>query len=180
MKLYQKILIIIAVIIAIPLIVALFLPSDYAIEREITISKPKQFVFDYVKYLKNQDYYSVWNMADPKMKKNYTGTDGTVGFIAAWDSKNSDVGKGEQEILKITDGESIETKLRFKIPFEAEDNAYMTTQSVDENTTKVKWGFSGSYTYPFSLMGLIFGMEKKVGGDLASGLANLKVLLEKQ
>jgi hypothetical protein len=27
------------------------------------------------------------------MKKEYTGTDGTVGFISAWDSENKELGR---------------------------------------------------------------------------------------
>jgi hypothetical protein len=40
MKLLKRILIVLLVIIAIPLIVALFLKQDYAVEREIVINKP--------------------------------------------------------------------------------------------------------------------------------------------
>jgi hypothetical protein len=69
MKILKGILIIIAIIIAIPLIVALFVKKDYSVERRITISKPNQVVFDYIKYVKNQDNYSVWNKRDPVMKK---------------------------------------------------------------------------------------------------------------
>lgn len=180
MKILKKILIIVGIIIAIPLIVALFVKKDYAVEREIEIKKPKTEVFEYIKYLKNQDNYSKWAMMDPAMKKTYTGTDGTVGFISTWESTNEDVGKGEQEILKITEGERIDTKLRFKIPFEAEDDAYMTTTSIDENTTKVTWGFKGAFPYPMNIMGLFMDMDKEVGGDLATGLTNLKAVLEKQ
>jgi hypothetical protein len=99
MKILKRILIILAIIIAIPLIVAIFIKKDYAVEREIVINKPKTDVFDYIKYLKNQDNYSKWNKIDPNMKKAYTGTDGTVGFISAWESKDENVGVGEQEII---------------------------------------------------------------------------------
>jgi hypothetical protein len=34
-------------------------------------------------------------MMDPNAKMEYKGTDGTVGFISAWDSKIKYVGKGE-------------------------------------------------------------------------------------
>ena len=112
MKILKKILIVIAIIIAIPLVVALFVKKDYAVEREIVINKPKQDVWEYVKYIKNQDYYSKWNMADPNMKKSYSGTDGTVGFISSWESTDENVGVGEQEILKITEGERMDVKLR--------------------------------------------------------------------
>jgi uncharacterized protein YndB with AHSA1/START domain len=178
MKIVKKILIVLAVIIAIPLIVALFIERDYAIEREIVIDKPVEEVFDYIKYLKNQDNYSKWNRMDPNMKKEYKGEDGKVGFVSAWASEDENVGVGEQEILKILEGERIETKLRFKVPFEAEDDAYMSTEAISEGQTKVKWGFSGSFPYPFNIMRLFFDMEEAVGGDLEVGLENLKSLME--
>ena len=88
MKIVKKVLIVVVVIVAIPLIIALFVKKEYSIEREITINKPQQEVFSYVKYLKNQDNYSKWVMTDPAMKKDFRGTDGTEGFVYAWDSKN--------------------------------------------------------------------------------------------
>ncbi|HPB53119.1 MAG TPA: SRPBCC family protein, partial [Saprospiraceae bacterium] len=170
---------VIAIIIAIPLVVALFVKKDYVVEREIIINKPKAEVFEYIKFLKNQDNYSKWNMMDPDMKKTYQGTDGTVGFISAWESKKENVGAGEQEIVNMIDGERIDTKLRFKVPFESQNDAYMITEDMSNNQTKVKWGFKGAFPYPFNLMGLFMDMEKAVGGDLEVGLQNLKNLLEK-
>lgn len=179
MKILKKILLGIGIIIAIPLIVALFVKKDYAVEREIVINKPKQQVWDYVKYIKNQDNYGKWNKTDPNMKKSYTGTDGTVGFISAWESTNENVGVGEQEILKITEGERMDVKLRFKVPFEAEDDAYMITENVDSSTTKVKWGFYGAFPYPMNIFNLIMDMDKQIGSDLEVGLKNLKGVMEK-
>ena len=179
MKIFKKILIVIAVIIAIPLIIALFIKGDYAVERQIIINKPKQQVFDYIKFIKNQDNYSVWARKDLNMKKEYAGTDGTVGFISAWDG-NKDVGKGEQEITNIVDGQRIDVKLRFKVPMEATDDAYMTTVASGENQTIVKWGFTGKIPYPMNIMILFFDMDKEVGKDLQGGLDQLKVVLEKE
>lgn len=179
MKNLKKIFTVIAIIIAIPLVVALFVKKDYVVEREIIINKPKAEVFEYIKFLKNQDNYSKWNMMDPDMKKTYQGTDGTIGFISAWESKMENVGAGEQEIVNMIDGERIDTKLRFKVPFESQNDAYMITEDMSNNQTKVKWGFKGAFPYPFNLMGLFMDMEKAVGGDLEVGLQNLKNLLEK-
>lgn len=149
------------------------------VEREIIINKPKAEVFEYIKFLRNQDNYSKWNMMDPDMKKTYKGTDGTIGFISAWESKMENVGAGEQEIVNMIDGERIDMKLRFKVPFESQNDAYMITEDMSNNQTKVKWGFKGAFPYPFNLMGLFMDMEKAVGGDLEVGLQNLKNLLEK-
>ena len=174
----KKILIIVLVIIAIPLVVALFLPKDYSVEREIIINKPKQEVFEYVKYLKNQDNYSKWASMDPNMKKTYRGADGTVGFVSAWESEKDDVGSGEQEIIKIEEGERIDFELRFIEPFESTSPAFMTTESVAENQTKVTWGFSGHMNYPMNIMMLFMDFEKMIGNDLESGLSNLKSEME--
>lgn len=179
MKILKVILGGLVLIVVLLLIVALFIKKDYAVEREITINKPKSQVFDYIKLLKNQDLYSVWIKRDPAAKKAYKGTDGTVGFIASWDSNNKEVGKGEQEIAKIVEGERIDMKLRFKEPFEANDDAYMITESVSETQTKVRWGFKGSMKYPMNLMLLCVNMEDMLGKDLQKGLDDLKVILEK-
>jgi hypothetical protein len=180
MRILKRIIIIILILIAIPLIVALFVKKDYAVEKEITINKPKQVVFDYIKMLKNQDNYSVWATRDPNMKRTYTGTDGTPGFISAWESKSKDVGSGEQEILKVAEGDRVDSKLRFKEPFEAQADAYMTTEAVGENQTKVKWGFKGATPYPFNIMNLFINMDEAVGKDFMTGLSNLKTVLEQQ
>jgi len=166
-------------IIVLLLITGLFVNGNYAVVREVTINKPKQEVFDYVKYLKNQNNYSVWAKADPNMKKEFTGEDATVGFISAWDSENPDVGKGEQKIIKIADGERIDYELHFIEPFESTDYAYMSTESVSENQTKVKWGFNGKMKYPMNLMLLFMNMEKMLAPDLEKGLGSLKNILEK-
>ena len=179
MKTLRKVLMVIAVIIAIPLIAALFVKKEYGVEREVIINKPNQEVFDYIKMLKNQDNYSKWASMDPNTKKEYRGTDGTVGFVSAWESDNKEVGKGEQEIIKIVDGESIDFELRFMEPFEATDMAYMTTTAVSENETKVVWGFNGKMNYPMNLMLLFMNMEEMLGGDLETGLNGLKIVLEK-
>jgi len=180
MKTLRKILVALLIIIAIPLVVALFVKKDYAVSRDVVIKQPKRVVFDYIRYLKNQDNYSKWASMDPAMKKTYRGTDGTVGFVSRWESNHKDVGTGEQEIKKITDGERIDYELRFYKPFEATEPAYMTVADAGEGQTKVTWAFSGHMNYPMNLMMLFMNMEEMIGKDLESGLAKLKSVLESQ
>ncbi|WP_229335654.1 SRPBCC family protein [Flavobacterium sp. ALJ2] len=178
MNVIKKIILAILSIVILALIVALFLPNEYHVEREISINKPKDSVFNYVKYLKNQDNFSVWAKLDPAMKKTFTGTDGTVGAIASWDSTDKNVGKGEQEIKKIVPGERLEFELRFKVPFESTDMAYMTTEAISPTQTKVKWGFDGRSPYPMNLMLAFMNMDQMLGEQLETGLQNLKVIQE--
>jgi hypothetical protein len=178
MKVVKNILFGLLGIIAFLLLIALFLPKKYAVEREIIIDSPKDSVFTYIKYLKNQDDFSVWAKIDPAMKKKFSGNDGTVGAISAWESQDKNVGAGEQEIIKINEGERIDFELRFKVPFESTDNAFMITKNVSTNQTKVIWGFNGTMHYPMNLMLPIMNMEEMLGKDLENGLKNLKSNLE--
>lgn len=166
-------------LIVLVLITALFAKKEYTVERSISVNLPKQEVYDYVKYLKNQETYSVWGKIDPDMKRDFRGTDATVGFVAAWDSPVREAGKGEQEIVKITDGERIDYVLRFYEPMKSTDNAFMEVKSDGESATKVTWGFFGKMKYPTNLMLLFMNMDAMLGKDLDGGLQNLKSILEK-
>jgi uncharacterized protein YndB with AHSA1/START domain len=178
MKILKKILFVLLGIIGLVLLIALVAPKDFKIVREVQIAKPKQEVFDYIKYLKNQEEYSKWQTMDPGMKKTFEGVDGSPGFIAAWDSENPDVGIGEQEILKVTDGERIDMELRFKEPMEDTQLAYMTTEAISPNDTRVVWGFDMHMAYPMNVMALVMDFDKMIGDDLQTGLDNLKLKLE--
>ena len=166
-------------LIALLLIIALFINGNYDIEREVTIIKSKEEVFDYVKYLRNQNKFSVWANIDPEMKTEFRGEDATVGFVSAWDSAHPKVGKGEQKIVKIEVDERIDYEIHFIKPFEATNYAYLAFESPTKITTKVMWGFKGKMKYPMNLMMLTMNMEKMLAPDLQNGLNNLKVLLEK-
>ncbi len=165
-------------IIAALLIAGLFVPKGMKATREIVINKPNAEVFNYVKQLKNQDDYSKWGSMDPNMKKDYKGTDATVGFVSAWEG-NKKVGVGEQEITGIKEGKKLSTELRFIKPFKSVAQSSMTTEAIDNNSTKVSWGFEGSMNYPMNVMKLFMNMEKAIGNDFSTGLNNLKTLLEK-
>jgi hypothetical protein len=116
---------------------------------------------------------------DPNMKKEFRGTDGTSGFVSAWDSENKNVGKGEQEILKVVDGDRIDYEIRFIKPFESTSLASMSTVIVSDSQTRIEWKFNGKMKYPMNLMLLFMNMNKMVGNDLEKGLQNLKKNLEK-
>jgi hypothetical protein len=154
-----------------------FVDNEFGTERSVVINESKQEVFNYIRYLRNQDFYSVWTELDPEMNREYTGRDGTVGFVSAWDG-NDDVGKGEQEIVGITEGERIDFELRFQEPFESKADAYFITESSDTNQTRVTWGFKSSMPRPMNLMLLFMDMEQMIGDDYETGLANLKEILE--
>lgn len=180
MKFLKRLGIALGVIVALVLVIPLFTKDEYSVVREITVAREKNDVFAYIVLLKNQDNFSVWAKMDPNMKKSYRGTDGTVGFVSAWQSPKDDVGSGEQEIKKIDEGKRIDYELRFLKPFEATSPAYLAFADAGAGQTKVSWGMSGRMGYPMNIMLLFMDMEKMIGKDFETGLTNLKNLLEKK
>lgn len=178
MKTVKWILIILGGLITIALIIPLFVKKDYAVERQITIHQPKEKVFAFIKLLKNQDQFSVWASMDPKMEKFYRGEDGKIGFVSGWKSNDKKVGRGEQEILSIDEGNQINFELRFYEPFEATETAYFKTTSRIDSTTVVSWGFNGGMQYPMNAMMLFMDFEEMIGKDFDTGLAKLKSIME--
>lgn len=132
-----------------------------------------------MKYLKNQDTFSVWSTKDPAMKKTFTGTDGRVGAIAGWDSMDENVDVGEQEITKIIEGERIDFEFCFKVPIESTDFTYLSTKAISPNQTKVTWRFNVKMPYPMNFMLPFMNMEQMLGKDLQDGQNNRKVILGK-
>ena len=170
------ILLVVAGIIALLLIIALFMKREHYVRREIIINAPRQKVFDYLKLLKNQEQFNKYAKADSDRKKEFKGTDGTVGFIYAWNG-NKDAGEGEKEIKNIIEGKRIETEIRFVKPMATTAHIVMETESLSDNQTKVYWSNAGTLKYPMNIM--VPMVEKMLPKDMDISLSTLKTILEK-
>jgi uncharacterized protein YndB with AHSA1/START domain len=160
-------------------IIALSAKNEFMIQREITINRPPMEVFEYLRMLKNQDHYNKWVMTDPSMKKEFRGTDGNPGFVYCWDSTNKRVGKGEQEIKKITGSERINHEIRFERPFKGVSYAYFIIQPGPANQTKLIWVFGSPLNFMMKVMHVLLNLKMALGKDLQTSLVNLKTVIEK-
>lgn len=156
----------------------IFTPTHCTVEREVTINKPREEVFSYVKNLKSQKEWGPWFKKEPSMKQEFRGTDGEVGFVSYWKGETDDTGEGEQEIIRIVPNERVDTELRFFKPFESKADAYLVMEPVDAAQTKVRWGFDTEMPRPMNVMLLFVSMDEMVGSDFESGLGSLKTILE--
>ena len=170
------VLFVLAGIIALLLISAFFMKREHYVKRDIIINAPSQKVFDYLRLLKNQDEFNENAKAGPDRKKEFKGTDGTVGYIYSW-SGNKNAGEGEKEIKNIVEGKSIEMEIRFVKPMTVTATIIMETASLSDNQTKVNWSNAGTLKYPVNIF--IPMMEKSVAKDMDTSLLTLKNILEK-
>ena len=176
MNIIITILLVVADIIALLLIIALFMKREHYVKREIIINAPRQKVFDYIRLLKNQDEFNKHAMAGPDRKREFKGTDGTAGFIYSW-SGDKRAGQGEKEIMNIVEGKRIETEIRFVKPMRATASIIMETESLSDDQTKVNLINTGTFKYPLNIMIPI--AEKNFPKDMDSSLSTLKSILEK-
>lgn len=177
MSIIINILLVIIALIALVLLIAIFSRKGYAIQRDIVINRPVAHVFDYVRYLKNQDHFNKWVMMDPNLKKDFRGIDGTVGFVYAWEG-NKKAGKGEQEIIAIADNKRLDLEVRFEKPFAGVANTPFTTEALSGNETRLTWTMNSQMKYPMNAMLLFMNIDKMLGKDMEESLGTLKKLLE--
>ena len=155
--------------------VGLVMPKKtMVINSEVVIDLPKEAVWDYVRLLRNQEQYNTWILQDPNIKMKYSGTDGTPGFVAAWQSKTR-MGNGEQVITKVYEGEGYESELHF----ENHENITYTKvmlESVDGGKTKVSMVMSATPSFPMNIMMPM--MQKVLKKNMDENSAKLKAILE--
>jgi hypothetical protein len=170
---------IIIVLIALAIIIAgAYMKKEYFVVREIVINKPKQEVYNYIKFLRNQNAYSYYNRKDPDTVKTYSGTDAEVGFTYSWSSKVNSIGTGTQTITKLVEGEELVCDIQFTKPLPLKSVASIALTEISENQTKVTWTFSSVYDFPLNIIIYFANLEKLIGTDIASSLVTLKENLE--
>ena len=152
-------------------------PTEYRVERNVTIDAPASLVFEQVNNHKNRDAWSPWEKMDPEMEKSYEGPESGVGAKYMW-SGNDSVGTGSLEILESIPNEYIKSKLEFTEPWETQSTIEWTFTESEEGVT-ASWASSGE------LPGFMFwmgqeDMDEMMGADFENGLDMLKKVSEEK
>jgi hypothetical protein len=82
------------------------------------------------------------------------------------------------EILDAPAPQRVSIKLDFTRPFEAHNIAEFTLAPAGD-TTNVTWSMHGPVPYFGKIIHMFMNMDKMVGGQFATGLADLKAAAEK-
>jgi uncharacterized protein YndB with AHSA1/START domain len=168
--------IVVAVLLAALLIFAATKPDTFRIQRATSIKAPPEKIFPVINDLHNWSSWSPWDKMDPTMKKTHAGAANGKGAVYEWEG-NSKVGKGRMEITDTSPPSQVTVKLDFIKPFEAHNIAeFMLEPSGD--STNVTWAMHGPNSYIAKVMQIFFNMDRMVGKDFETGLANLKKVAE--
>lgn len=170
------ILAVLAVAVLAALAIAAMKPNAFRVDRSIDIEAPAAKIFPLLNDLRGQAAWSPWDQKDPTMKRTYSGAESGKGAVYVWDG-NKDIGSGRQEIVETTPHSDIKIKMDFIRPFEAHNMVEFLLRP-QGNATNVTWAISGPMPFMFRVMSLFCTMDKMIGKEFDTGLANLKTLVE--
>ena len=170
----KKIFIFIMALIALLLVLAIFLPSSYKVERSLTINAPAEVVYKQVIDLNNYLKWNPWSKMDPEAKQ--TVAEKSFGVGASWSWDGEVVGKGGLTITEAVEYTSIKTELEFTEPRQDKGIGHWFFEE-SGGTTIVTWSMEGDLGYPVGrYMGLM--MDGMLGEQFEQGLENIKTIVE--
>ena len=172
----KTIAIIVVVLIAAILGYAMTMPDNFRVQRTTSIKAPPEKIFPLINDLHRWGSWSPWEKMDPEMKRTYSGSASGKGAAYAWQG-NRKVGEGRMEIADTSPPSKVTIKLDFMKPFEAHNTAEFTLEPKGDSTN-VTWAMYGPSEYMAKVIGVFVSMDKMIGKDFETGLANLKTVAE--
>jgi uncharacterized protein YndB with AHSA1/START domain len=169
--------IVLAIIIAVVLILAATKPDTFSVKRAALVNAPADKIFPLISDFHQWLNWWPWEGRDPAMKRTYSGAERGNSAVYAWDG-NKNVGSGRMEIVEAKPPSKIVIKLDFLKPFEAHNIAEFTILP-QGGATGVTWVMHGPAPFVAKLMHTVINMDRMVGKDFETGLANLKAIAEK-
>jgi hypothetical protein len=167
---------IVLVVVVVALVVVATRPSEFRVERTATMAAPAPVVFAQVNDFHRWEAWSPYAKRDPGMTKRFEGAPAGVGAIYSW-SGNREVGEGRSTIIESRPGELVRIKLEFVRPFAGASTADFTFRPEGDRTA-VTWSLTGRNNFIAKAMGLVMNMDRMIGGDFETGLAQMKSVVE--
>jgi len=174
---FKIIAIVVVGVIAAVLIFAATRPDTFRVQRTARIKAPPGKIFPLIDDLHRHTTWSPWEKKDPEMKRAHSGAPSGKGAVYEWNG-NKEIGKGRMEITESTPSSRVVMAMHFIKPFEAHNTAEFTLEPKGDSTT-VTWALYGPQPYFAKVMHLFFNVDKMVGKEFETGLANLKAIAEK-
>ncbi|MFN3658263.1 MAG: SRPBCC family protein [Pseudolabrys sp.] len=151
-------------------------PGAFRVTRSATIKAPPDRVFALISDFKQWPAWSPWEQKDPAMKRTLGAVTSGTGAVYEW-SGDKNVGSGRMTIADAAPASKVAIKLDMLTPFEAHNDVVFSLAPQGEATV-VNWDMQGPVPFVAKIVHLFFNMDKMVGGDFETGLANLKTAAE--
>ena len=175
MKILKRVLLAVVVLVVLFLLIGLFLPSRYRVERSVVVQAKPAAIYGQISNFKNWLQWTAWNQAKyPDMQVKFDGPGTGVGAGYSWEGKST--GQGSIKFTRVEPDKGIWYDLDFELGKYKSTGAITLEQAGDR--IKVTWSKEGDlggnpvHRY-FGLM-----MDRMIGPDFEEGLAKLKQIAE--
>lgn len=153
-------------------------PDTFRVERAASIKAPADKIFPLLEDFRRFVSWSPYETRDPGMKRTYGGAPSGKGAVYEWDG-DSNVGQGRMEIAEASPPSRLTLTFDMVRPFAAH-NIIEFTLEPHGDATIVTWSMQGPVPFPAKILHVFVNMDRMVGGDFETGLANLKAIVEQQ
>lgn len=175
MKPLKKIVLALMVIPIGLIVISLFLPARYRVERSLVMKAKADAVYAHISLLKHWPDWTAWTVAKyPDMKYSFAGPESGVGASYSWSGNSS--GSGSLKITRVEIGRRLEYEMDF------ENGKHLSTGAIiiepGNDAVKVTWFNEGDLGWnPVSrFFGLL--MDRMMGPDFEEGLRKLQQRFE--
>jgi hypothetical protein len=183
MRLFTRLVGLLLVLVLLLAGIAFVLPDRVHVERSITIARPKSQIHLLLTNMRRFNEWSPWFARDPVATYTFSGPESGVGAKLTWVSQQSDVGSGTQTIVAVVPDESVTLDLDFGVRGTSVARFDLRTESGE---TRVTWNLDSELPlnldqrFGWNAVGRYMGlfMDRLVGADFESGLANLKQIVD--
>lgn len=149
------------------------LPTSYTVVRDVHVEAPPHAVFAVVSRLETRPRWSAWYAREPGAATTFSGSPGEVGATMQW--RGAQIGEGRVTVTDIDPNRAVRTRLELAAPMAMTSTD--TFEVVPEGMgSRVTWRNEGPLSGAHRVLGLM--MDRVLGDDYETGLANLRKLVE--
>jgi hypothetical protein len=168
-----------AVIIAAVLAYAATRPDRFEVQRSISVRAPAETIFPLINDLRA---FNSWNPFDKKegIKASFSGPQAGKGARYAFESRQA--GTGSIEIIDNAPPNRVTMRLLMSKPLAADNRVTFLLEPQGDTAakeTRVTWRMEGDTPFIGKVIQVFLNMDKMVGGEFETGLADLKGLAER-
>ncbi|HEX8831211.1 MAG TPA: SRPBCC family protein [Longimicrobium sp.] len=166
-----------AVLLVVLLIAIATRPATFAVRRSAVIAAPAEVVYAQIQDLHRWPAWMTYDRMDPAIRRTYEGPAQGVG--AAYHYVSDKVGEGRMTITELRPHERVAVEARFIKPMAATNQVEFTLAPA-QGGTRVTWAISGRNTFMSKAFSLFVNLDRMIGRDFETGLADLKRVSENE
>lgn len=164
------------VVVASVLVSAAVKPSTFRVQRTTTIKAAPEKIVPLIEDFRSWRCWSPYEKVDSAMRRHLSGAAKGKGSIYAW-AGNAKSAAGRMEIID-TSSSQVTIQLDFIKPFEGHNITEFKFEPKGD-ATNVTWAMHGPSPYLATIARTFFNMDRMLGDDFETGLANLKAIAER-